>query len=185
MSRILKRYKSVMHGNYFKMSLLYGIVIAVVMIVILLLRYLSGNKPSSPMSLWDNISMLVLMVICVFHYRSILEDKKMTFKEGWLVGFYSACVGSILFGMFLYLYSNNIDLQMSLRCANVLRQVPEYSSYTDNQFAQMTKPSTIALHSIIYNIIMSILWAFLIGIVLKNEKAKQLEKSKNKDKVSQ
>lgn len=181
MRRILRRYKSVMHGNYFKMSLLYGIVMGVAMILILLLRYLCGSKPSSPISLWDNISMLVLMAICVLHYRSILEDKKMTFKEGWLVGFYSGCIAAILFGMFMYLYSNGIDKEMTLRCANILRQIPEYASYTNDQIAQMSKPSTIALYSIIYNIVMAILWAFLVGIILKNENAKQLIKTKQKD----
>ncbi|MBR1626509.1 MAG: DUF4199 domain-containing protein [Bacteroidales bacterium] len=178
MRKLVGKYQSTIHGNYSRMSLRYGILIGIIMIVVLMIRYLSAYKPSSPMTLWDNITLLITMAICVYHYRSSLENKKITFKEGWLVGFYSGCVAAILFGVFLYLYSNSIDTEMSLRCANVLRRIQDYASYTEEQFAEMTKPSVLAVQSMIYNAIMAVLWAFLVAIILKNEDAKQIIKEK-------
>ena len=67
---------------------------------------------------------------------------------------------------------------MSLRCANVLRRIQDYASYTEEQFAEMTKPSVLAVQSMIYNAIMAVLWAFLVAIILKNEDAKQIIKEK-------
>ncbi len=178
MRKLIRRYESVMHGNYHRMSLRYGLVIGAIMILSLLLRYLMIYKPSSPMTIWDNIAMLVLMACCVFHYRSSLENKKITFKESWLVGFYSGCVAAVLFGVFMYIYAANIDSEMSLRCANNLREIEEYQQYTPEDFAQMTRPSVIAFQYVIYNIIMAILWAFVIGILLKNEDSQPRIKEK-------
>ncbi|MGP1515208.1 MAG: DUF4199 domain-containing protein [Bacteroidales bacterium] len=176
MKNLFVKYHSAMHGNYSKKSLHYGILMGIVMIVVLLIRYLMSYKPSSPITLFDNIVLLILMALSVYRYRSILSDKKITFKEAWLLAFYAGGIASILFGVFMYLYSNYIDTEMGLRCANLLKRMPEYSSYTKEQFEQMTKPSYIAIQSIIYNIIMAVLWAFIIGIIFRNEMATKIIK---------
>lgn len=165
-----------MHGNYRKESLRYGLFVGVMLIIVLLLRYLLGYKPSSPTTIADNITLLVMLVTSLLMYRNKLEDKKITFKEGFLLAFYSGIIGSILYGIFMYLYVNAIDTEMSLRCANTLRQIPDYADYSPQQFATMTKASTIALQSIIYNIVMSILWAFVAGLILRTEKSNIVSK---------
>lgn len=160
-----------MHGPYGKMSVIYGIIMGIVMSLFSLIRYLLGYPTTSPLSLLDNIAMLVVMLCVVYLYRSSLQDKKITFKEAWLLAFYSALIGSVLYGIFMYLYSSYIDKQMIEHCIEHLRKVPEYKNYTIEQFKQMARPSAISLQSIIYNIVMAIIWAFVCAVLLKNEKS--------------
>ena len=171
MKKILRKYSSVMYGNYKKASLKYGLLTGGVLIIVLLLRYLIEAKPNSPTSLADNITLLIMFVLCLYLYKNKLPDKKITLKEGFLLTFYTGIIASILYGMFMYLYVSSIDTQMTLRCANTLRQIPEYANYTTEQFGSMTKASVIAFQSIIYNVVMSVLWALITSLILRNEKA--------------
>ncbi len=171
MKRIIRKYSSQIHGPYLAQSLKYGLIMGALLCVGLLIRFMIVSPPSSPISLTDNIIMLVSMGVMVYWYRSCLPQKQITFKEAWLTGFFSGSVASIIFGIYLYVYVVWIDKDMPIRCIRVLKNVEQYKDYTYQQFQAMTTPSTIALQSIIYNIVMAIIWAFCVAIIFRNEKA--------------
>ena len=177
MKRILRKYNSVIYGNYKKKSLRYGLALGVALCLFALLKYLLNYLPSSPVTMSDNIALLLFTVVIVYLYRAGLPQGKMTLKEGFLIGFYSAVIGAVIYGMFMYSYSAAIDTQMPLRCGQTLSKIPEYAEYTPQQFAAMTKPSAIALQSIIYNVIMAVLWSLLVAVFLRTEKAETVNKN--------
>lgn len=171
MKKIISKYSSEIHGPYLTKSLKYGLIIGALLCIGLLIRFMIMKPPSSPISLTDNIIMLLSMGCMVFWYRNTLPEKKITFKEAWLTGFFSGSIASLLFGIYMYIYIIWIDANMPDRCIKVLKNVEQYKDYTYQQFQAMTTPSTIALQAIIYNVIMAIIWAFCVAIVVRNEKA--------------
>ena len=172
--KYIHKYKSNIHGNYFRKSLLYGVVTAIGMSAVLMIRYLLGGVINSPLSYIDSAVMLVFVSVSVYVYRLQLKDRTITFKEGWLTGFVTGGVASVLYGMFLYCYVSYIDTQMPERCADNLRQVPDYADMTLQQLSEMARPSFIVVQSIIYNVVVSVLWAFIAALLFRNEKAETL-----------
>ena len=173
MKKIIRQYSSEIHGNYFQMSIRYGMVIGALMSLGLLVRFIISKPASSPISYVDNVIMLVFMAFVVYLYRNSLENKKITFKEAWLVGFFSAFVASVIYGMFMYIYNVWIDTDMSARCMNGLQNLDRCKGYTIDQIKAMAGVSQMCVYSIIYNIIVGILWAFCVGIIFRNEKAQR------------
>ncbi|MBQ7985201.1 MAG: DUF4199 domain-containing protein [Bacteroidales bacterium] len=171
MKKIVRKYESVMHGPYQKMSVKYGIATGVIMSLVLLIRFIVKMPADSPLSMVDNIALLACMIAAGVHYKTKLEDNKITFKELFLLTFYSACIASVVYGVFMYFYARSIDTQMSVRCMQKLMNIPEYSSYTKEQFESMSGYSALALQAVVFNIVMGILWAFVSGIILRNEKS--------------
>lgn len=170
--KFLHTYNSTIHGPYKRMSIRYGLLLGAIMCLTLIVRYLINSPANSPLSLVDNIIMLIVMSFSLYIYRRTLDNGLISFKESYLFSLFSGIIGSIIYGFFTYCYITYIDTQMPMRCQEVLKQVEDYKEYTAEQFTQMTKPSFIALQAIIYNIIMSVLWSFVVSILLKTEKSK-------------
>lgn len=175
MNAIIRRYRSVIHGNYRWAALKYGIVMGVALSVFLVFRFLLGHPSNAPISSDENwvvfVALLVMSLVLVFHYRRHLTEKKITFKESFLVTFDSCVIACIVYAAFMYIYALYIDNGMN--------------SFQDRTLDVMTRalakrenPNQIQLPDMVYlvfwgmmvNIIMSILIAFITGIVCRNEK---------------
>lgn len=167
-----------MHGNYFKGLLLYGFFMGIALSLVVLFRSWLTMPLSQPVSYAENIALLVFMFIAVYLYKNNLEEKKITFKESYIVAFGSAVVASIIYGFFLYLYAKYIDLSFQERCFSLQRAIEANSQFTDSQIRQMSQPSYIAFSAIMLSSVMSILWAMVVGILLRNEKGTVVTKVK-------
>lgn len=175
MNAIIRRYRSIIHGNYRWAAFKYGIVMGVALSVCLVFRYLLGRPSNAPISSDENwivfVALLVMSLVFVFHYRRHLTEKKITFKESFLLTFDSCVVACIIYAVFMYIYALYIDNGMD--------------SFHDRTMDVMTRalatgenPNQVQLPDMVYlvfwgmmvNIIMSILVAFICGVICRNEK---------------
>ena len=152
--RLIRRYSSQMHGNYKKAILRYGVYVGLIFSFVLIFRLLLVLPVSQPMSYVENILQLVLLFVFVYLYKRQLPERRINFKEAYTVALGSAVVGSVIYGMVLYLY--------------VLYINGEFSS---EELQNMVKPSYIAGSAIILNSVMAIMWAMVVAIFLRNERA--------------
>lgn len=179
MSAIIRRYRSNIHGNYRWAALKYGIVMGGALSVFLVFRYLLGHPSNAPISSDENwvvfVALLVMSLVLVFHYRRHLTEKKITFKEGFLVAFDSCVIACIVYAAFMYLYAMYIDNGMDSfqdRTLDVMKRA----------LAEGGNPNQVQLPDMVYlvfwgmmvNIIMGILIAFITGVVCRNEKGEVL-----------
>lgn len=168
---LIRRYSSRMHGNYKKAMLLYGLFIGLIFSFVLLFRWLIVMPVSQPMGYVENIMQLVLLFIFVYLYKKQLPDQRINFKEAYVVALGSAIVGSIIYGGFMYLYAANIDPEMTQRCYEIQVNADTNKEFTEAQLREMVKPSWIAGSTIMLNSVMAIMWAMIVAIFLRNERA--------------
>ena len=182
---VFNRYKSTMHGNYWVAIFKYGLLMGIGLLLVVMFRYWFKIPLSEPVSYAENFAMLIFMFIAVFVYKRGLEERKITFKESYIVGLGSGVIASIIYGMFLFVYSQYIDIDIQQRCFEIQRAVKTNVNLSDAQLMSMVKPSSIALSGIMLSSVLSILWSLIIAILLRNEQGvlvikemKNLEKDK-------
>lgn len=168
---LLNRYDSKMHGNYWNAIFKYGFLVGLGLVLVVLFRHWLSMPLSQPVTYAENIALLVFMFIVVFLYRKSLQEKKITFKEAYIVGFGVGIVSSIMYGMFLYVFSLYIDTEFQQRCFEIQREIKSNAHLNDEQISAMSSSSAIAFSGILLSSIMSILWAMIVGILLRNEQA--------------
>lgn len=174
--RVLNRYKSTMHGNYWNAIFKYGLLMGIGLLLVVLCRYWFKIPLSEPVSYTENIAMLIFMFIAVFSYKRGLKDKRITFKESFILGLGSGIIASIIYGIFLFVYSQNIDIDIQQRCFEIQRAVKTNVNLSDEELMSMVKPSSIALYGIMLSSVLSILLALIVAILLRNEQGILIEK---------
>lgn len=182
---VINRYKSTMHGNYWRGIFLYGFLMGIGLSFVVLVRYWLMYPISQPVSYTENIAMLIFMFLAVFFYKRGLEEKKITLKESYILGFGYGIVASIIYGMFLFVYAQYIDVDIQQRCFELQKAVKTNANLNDEQLMSMVSPSSIAFSGIMLSSMMSVLWALIVSIFLRNEQGvlvtkeiKNLEKEK-------
>ncbi len=176
MNAIIKRYRSVIHGNYRCASIKYGIVMGVGLSCCLVLRYILGHPSNAPISGDENwvvfIALLIMSLVLVFHYRRHLADKKISFKEGFLLTLYSCIVACVIYAVFMYFYAifidNGIDSFQDRTIDTMTRAVANGNSTNNIHLPEMIY---LVFWGMMANMIMSILVAFITGIICRNERA--------------
>lgn len=169
--RLIRRYSSQMHGNYKRAILRYGVYIGLIFSFVLIFRWLLVLPVSQPMSYVENVLQLVLLFVFVYLYKRQLPERRINFKEAYTVALGSAVVGSIIYGMVLYLYAQYIDPEMQARCLEIQRRANVNGEFAPEDLQNMVKPSYIAGSAIILNSVMAIMWAMIVAIFLRNERA--------------
>lgn len=173
--RLTKIYQSKMYGNYWSGIVIFGLLIGFGLIIEVLLRSLFTTPISQPVSLIEIITQLVFMFIGVYVFKINLEEKKITFKKSYMLGLGSGIVGSIIYGMFLYVYALYLDKDFSQRCYEIQRNIESNSKLTDQQVMDMATPSLIAFSGILLSFVVSILLALIVAILLRNEKGQLIK----------
>ena len=176
---LIRRYESKMHGDYKRAILRYGFFGGLIFCVVLLLRWLLVLPPSQPMSYVENVLQLVLLFVFVYLYKRRLPDRRINFKESYVVALGTAVVSAVIYGMFMYVYASYIDTQMQERCFEFQRMMNQ-GQYTEEQLKDLTKPSYIAFSAVLLNSVMAVLWAMIVAIFLRNERAIVVQKQKKK-----
>lgn len=176
---LIRRYSSVMHGNYRTACLKYGLYMGLAFSFVLFFRWLIVLPASQPMGIVENVLQFGLMLAFVAMYRGSLCEKKITFKEAYIVGLGSAVVGAIIYGLFMYMYIMYMDPDMQTRCLEIQKAADTKGEFSPKQLAQLVRPSYIAFSSILLNSVMAVIWSLVAALVLSNEKA-ALKKKGNK-----
>lgn len=168
---LVRRYSSVMHGSYKRACLKYGLYIGLVFSFVLFFRWLIVLPASQPMGIVENVLQLGLMFAFVAMYRNALPERRITFKESYIVGLGSAIVGAIVYGLFLYIYIMYIDADMQARCLEIQKAADTAGEFSQEQLAQLVRPSYIAFSAMLLNSVMAVIWSLVVALVLSNEKA--------------
>ncbi len=159
-------------GNYFSGIIKYGLLIGLGLSLFILIRLVLNKPITSIMSYWEIICVLFLIYLGVWLYRKGLKEKQISYKESYFVAFGSGIIGSIIYGMFVFVYANYIDSAFQDRCFEIQRAVSTNANLTDQQIESMVKPSSIAASSILIVSLISILSGFIIAFLLMNKKRK-------------
>lgn len=178
MKPIIRRYRSVMHGNYKKASLKYGLYMALVLSFLLLLRYLAGYAPDATTEnkeTWTVFAGLAIMnIVFTFHYRKRVEGKKISFKEAFLLGLYGSLVACVLYALFMYFYASCIDNgenSFESRTIELLTRQTAQANNIDISQVKLPSMSYLVFYGMVVNMVMSVLVSFFSAIVCRNEKS--------------
>lgn len=181
MNAIIRRYSSVMHGNYRWAGVKYGVVMAAGLCFSLFLRYILGHPANAPIAKDETwvvfIGLILMSLVLVFHYRRNLTEKKISFKEGFLVSFYACLVACVIYAVFMYGYTLYIDNSaldsFHDRTIDVMTRTIAASEHRDIDSVVLPEMPYLVMWGMVLNMVMSILVAFITGIICRNEK-KQL-----------
>ena len=168
--------KTKFSGSYFSGIIKYGLLIGLGLSLFVLIRFVFNKSISSVMSYWEILSLMLLLFLGVWLYRKGLKEKQLSFKESYFVAFGSGIVGSIIYGMFIFVYANYIDSEFQGRCYDVQRAVETNSNLTNQQIEAMVKPSSIAASSMLIVSLISLLSGLIIAFLLMNKKRKLQDK---------
>lgn len=178
----LRKFESKIYGNYGRAAAKYGFFSGLIMMLVIMFRYWIIYPIKQPVSYTENIALFVLMIGSLVIYKRNLEEGRITFKEAFLLSFGVGVIASIMYGMFLYIYASFIDMEFCNRCFDFHRSLSSNANLSDEEIHFITKPSSIAFSGILLSTTVSILWAFIMSIMLRNEKApianKKLKKKK-------
>ena len=114
---VLRRYQSVIYGNYRKAYLLYGLYTGLIMSAYVLFMRIIILPVSTPETYGTDIAMLACMLLFSYLYRKSLTDGKIYFKELMLLNLGTGVIAAVIYGLFLALYGNAFDGDFFNRCA--------------------------------------------------------------------
>ena len=175
---LIKRYKSKIYGNYWLGILKFGLLIGFGLSFTLIFRHFIKEPISQPVGFVENFALLGLIFLAVYLYKIGLEERRITFKEAYIVGWGSGVIGSIIYGRSLYGYALYLGSGLQERCFDVQRAIESNQTLSDADIMFMTSPSSVAMSGILLSSIMAILWAMIVGILLRNEKGEIISKDK-------
>lgn len=171
--------KSKTFGKDWKVVLKYGILVGLGLIFIVLIRFWINKPILYPVGYSEYVSLLIFMFICGLLYKRGSAGNQTSFKKGYFIALGFGIIGSIIYGIFIYIYSQYIDIDFQERCFDIQRAVKANAQFTNEQIKSMVSPSSIALTAILFASFMSILWGLVIALFLKNtkkeNKAKEIE----------
>lgn len=182
---VIKRYQSAIYGNYKKKLLIYGLLAGLALIAVVVLRFAMILPILYPVSIIDNIILLGLMFSFTYLYRKDNIENKLTFKETYLLNFGIGIVAAIFYAAFLWLYASFIDTEFPSRFIEHQIEVFQKLELTEIELAQKVSslekeslPGNLAFRAFAEISIISILFAMIVGIIMRTEKAPVREKKK-------
>lgn len=164
--KVFHRYNSTIHGNYRKAYLRSGLITGLLLSAYVLVRILMRSPLESPMSYVSDAVMLVAVFLFMAFYRNSLPEKKITLKEAMLFGVGTAVVGSLLYGLALWVIGLVYPQQALL-----------FTNTVTGQEITMQDPQLhywAAWWAIYATVLMALLGsfgAFVAAIFFRNEKA--------------
>lgn len=164
-----------MYGNYKKFILIFGPVAAIALILSVIARYYFFDPIATPVSWTDNVVMAICMIGFTLIYRSRLPEKRITFKEIFLLTVGIGCVAAVLYALYLWHYSAQFDTEFAQRyleaeSAKYNADEPGYQSAME-QLKYMARPKYLAFMGGVYTVVTSFIIGFFVALVLKTEKS--------------
>ena len=172
---LLHRYKSTIYGNYKKFIIIFGLFTALALILSVLTRYAFFEPISTPVSWTDNIVLSICLIAFTIAYRCTLPEKKITFKEIFILTVGLSFVAAVLYGLYLWFYGTHTDIEFAQRFADseTAKHSPEEQDYNDalEQIKIMATPKYLAFMGFVYTVVTSFIVGFFVAIIFKTEKS--------------
>ncbi len=167
MAKILRRYRSEIHGNYRVASLKYGLLTGVLLALYLFVRHLIGMPTALPFDYGNDIVLIVSILLVSCLYRRSLSGGLVTIKELLLLGLGTGVVAAVVYGLSVWLYCGVVYPDMTAAYADRFR-TPDT---TAEQYAAARNPFWWALfYGFLKTAVTSVIVAFFSAIVFKTEK---------------
>ena len=170
--RFFRRYKSTIHGNYRRAYLRCGLIVGGLLWLYIMVRWWVGSPAESPEGYMSDMIMLVMVFLFTLLYRNSLAEKRATLKELMLFGGGTAVVGSVLYGLCLWLMGYVIPEQTDLFTRTMRGEEAVLSAPTHYWAAWWGLESAMKLA------VLGGFGAFIAAMVFKNEKGAIREKKR-------
>lgn len=167
MSKIFRRYKSTIHGNYRVAYLKWGLLSGALMSLYLLLRHLLGSPCPSPADLWKDLLLVVVMLLAMYLYRKNLSDGKVTMKELLLLGLGIGLVSAVVYGLFVWLYCGVLYPEMTALYADRFKTD---ASSAEGYLAALNPWMWALMFGFVNTALTSIIVAFFGALIFRTEK---------------
>lgn len=177
---LLHRYQSTMHGNYRKFILIFGPVAAIALILSVIARYYFFDPIATPVSWTDNVVLAICLVVFTLLYRTTLPEKKVTFKEIFLLTVGLSCVAAVLYALYLWFYGTHTDTEFAQRFtqSELAKHSPTEPGY-DNAVEQikiMATPKYLAFMGGVYTVVTAFILGFFVALLFRTERSPRYTK---------
>ncbi len=172
---ILRRYESAIYGPFRKAGCVAGLWSGALLSAYLLVRWLANVPVNAPQTYGSDLVLLGCMLLAGFLYRRKLPEGKVTLKELMQMNLWLAAVAAVVFGLFTWFYGTGLDGEFLQRCLQTLIEGEQQGSSTPEQKAQTIAvmqtytAGTMGSIAAFRTLVMSILWAFIAALLLRNE----------------
>ncbi len=175
---LLRRYQSTVYGNYKKAWLLYGLYTGLILCFSTMLRYWLTYPMESPSSWIDNVVLFLSMVLFTLVYRKKLADKKIFFKEVYILNIGIGIIAAMVYGIFLLFYGYRMDPEFVQRYYEaqeiIYRQNwAESSELLAEKLTQLKEMATtkyLSMMGFILTAVTSLILAFIVALFFRTQK---------------
>jgi hypothetical protein len=91
-------------NDYIKISLIAGVIAAILVLLYFLVFYWLGKSPLLRMSTYDMAIVCICMAIAMGYYRDKWKNGKLHFWEGVLIGLYTNLIATVLSTLVIYFF---------------------------------------------------------------------------------
>lgn len=168
MGKIIRQYRSEIHGDYRSAYLMWGALTGLLLSLYLLLRHWVGAPCRTPSDLGKDALLLLAMGLSMYFYRRSLPDKMVTMKELLLLGLGTGFVAAVVYGLFVWLYCGVMYPDMTEVYAERFKTV---DSAPEGYVAALNPGMWALMFGFVNSFLTSIIVAFFGALVLKTEKA--------------
>ncbi|MBR4803035.1 MAG: DUF4199 domain-containing protein [Bacteroidales bacterium] len=177
---LLHRYQSTMHGNYRKFILIFGPVAAVALILSVLARLYFFDPIETPVSWTDNVVLAICLIAFTLVYRATLPEKKITFKEIFILTVGLSCVAAVLYALYLWHYGLHTDPDFPQRFldSEMAKHKPGEQGYEAavEQVKYMANPKYLAFMGGVYTVVTAFILGFFVALLFRTERSPRYQK---------
>ena len=152
------------------------------MILSVLIRYALTYPIESSFSWTDDVIILICLVGFTLVYRSTLPEKRISFKEIYVLNLGIGFISAIIFGLFIWYYASMVDISFPDRYYASMMEQAETSELPIDAYEAQTKnmstPGNLAMQGGVLTFVNVLVLGFFIAIFLKTEKQNLYQKNK-------
>ena len=152
--------------------LTYGFLGGSGLVMIVLLRFAMVFPIYIPVSVLDAIALLMLMFTFTYLYRKDSANRKLTFKDAYLLNMGLGLIAAVIYAVFMLFYASYIDTSFSSRFLDyqkfridTIELVREF-----NGFNSSSTPKMLAFVTFIEVSMLCLLFSFVVSIVMHTNK---------------
>ena len=167
--KLMRRYRSTMHGRYGVAGLLSGAAVGLLMGLYVLLRLLLGDAAERPVSLTTDIIAIVCIGLLMARYRGSLPEGKITLKEAMLFGLTAAATAGVAYGLCVWGCGSLSEKQVLLFIEGMMGK-----PWAEGDGLLRYWAAWWGIVSAVETAVVGALGAFVASLFLRNEKAERI-----------
>ncbi len=158
--------------NFAAISLLYGVISAVLMALLTLAFYYVSGSGSTPVIIWNYLILAFAMFFGIKAYQKKINKDIITFKEAYVSGVFIGITTAVIFAVFMIFYTKYIDIEFikNFISINSLKINKDITADELKQQIQLITPAIIGFYAFGQLILISLFLPLLIFIFFKHRK---------------